>query len=271
MSKTSKKTISSFKKNNKSLDNVKDKDEFKVNYYKKRRKKRSSVFLPSQKEKTYYKHLSDCEGILRGHPAFLLGNAPSISDKKLQLVDKYFTIGINRIFYIYSPTVLIWQDIGLWKTNKKDIIKSKSVKMCRDISDPRKIYLNFKLAQDPFKFKMTPHRLHGRGNTGLLAAEMAVSLGCSSLILIGMDGKYDKKGKTDFYGKNDDHGPKTVLQFQKSMDWLEKNCPIPIYNCSKNKFWPEQKLADVIDKIQPPKGNKKYFREKFLKDKNAKR
>ena len=183
----------------------------------------------------------------------------------MSLLNNYFTIGINRIFYIYGSTILIWQDINLWAQNKKDIIKSKSIKICRDISDPRKIYLNFKLAQDPFKFKRTPDKLHGRGNTGLLAAEMAVALGCSCLILIGMDGKYDKEGKTDFYGNNLDHGPNTVLQFKNSLKWLKNNCPVPIYNCSKNKFWPKIKLEKAIKEVDSPKCNRKYFINLFKK------
>jgi len=46
---------------------------------------------------------------LKGNPVFLLGNGPGVTKRNLSLLDDYFTIGINRIFYIYEPTILFWQ------------------------------------------------------------------------------------------------------------------------------------------------------------------
>jgi hypothetical protein len=44
-------------------------------------------------------------------PAFIVGNGPSLNDIDVSILeDTYFTIGINRAFYLLDPTILIWQD-----------------------------------------------------------------------------------------------------------------------------------------------------------------
>lgn len=208
-----------------------------------------------------YKPLSEWSGLLDNHTAFILGNAPSISDQDLNLLKPYFTIGINRIYYIHTPVVLIWQDIELWTSEKKNIIKQKSIKVCNHTSDPTKSFLNFKVKIGKLKFGSNPSVLHGTGNTTALAVQLAVNLGCSNIVLLGTDCKYGKKNKTNFYGNNKDHKSYTLQMCNESMEWIRDNCPIPIYNCSKNKLWPKENLSDVIKEIQPKKMNmKKYIR-----------
>ena len=219
----------------------------------------------AKKEKGKYLKLSKWKNLLKGHPAFILGNGPSISGCDLSLLDNYFTIGINRIFYIYTPVVLFWQDIGMWKTDKDNILKCKSIKVCRDLSDPRKMFVNFKLGLNPLRFTNNPSKYYGRGNTGALAVQMAVSLGCSSVVLLGTDCKYDKKGNTDFYGKNKDHSPMTLSRCYDAMKWVKKKCPIPVYNCSRIDLWPRRKLEDVINEIGPEQLKRKSLEKIFLK------
>lgn len=212
-----------------------------------------------------YKPLSKWKNLLKGQPAFILGNGISISKQPLTILDPYFTLGINRIFYIYDPTVLIWQDVALWKTNRDDILTSRAIKVSRDLSDPRKYFLNYKLAQDPPKFKRKPEHLHGRGNTGGISIQFAVALGCSSVVLLGMDCKYGSKGKTDFYGKNKDHTEYTLSMCRRTMRWARKHCPIPIYNCSNIDLWPKRELKDVVKELKPKKLGRKYFQKLFSK------
>jgi len=205
-----------------------------------------------------YKKLSKWKNILKGHTVFLLGNSPSIVKHDLSLLNNYFTIGINRIFFIYEPTVLFWQDRQMWITDKKNLIKCKSIRVCRDLADPRDMFLNFKLGLNPFRFTMKPQQMYGRGNSGAVAASFAVSMGCSSIVILGMDCKYSK-GKTDFYGNNKDHTKYTLNRCREAMEWLKKKCPVPIYNCSKIDLWPQRKLPDVINEIKPKKCDKRFF------------
>ncbi len=214
--------------------------------------------------KSIYKPISKWKNILEGHVAFLLGNAPSISKQNLDILKPYFTIGVNRILYIYTPTILIWQDIQMWNSEKKKIANNKSLRICNNVSDPRKAFVNFKVKSGNFKFGNNPSILHGTGNTIALAAQLAINLGCSDIVLLGTDCKY-QKGKTDFYGTNKDHKSYTLKMCDTAMRWMKNNCPIPIHNCSTNKLWPQENLVDVINKLEPKKSSRKKYIGKFKK------
>jgi hypothetical protein len=215
-------------------------------------------------EKNKYKILSKWEGLLRGHTAFILGNAPGVEEQDLKSLDPYFTIGINRIFYIYDPTILLWQDRQIWNSNKKILLKQKAIKVCATQADPRKYFLNFTVKSGYFHFNNDPSVLYGKGNTGAIAAQFAVALGCSNIVLLGMDCKYGSKGKTDFYGKNKDHKPYTLKMCRGAMKWLKDNCPVAIYNCSDNELWPTRKLSTVIKEINPPMIGREEYRRIFV-------
>lgn len=216
-------------------------------------------------DKKRYKILSQWNNLLVGHTAFILGNAPGIENQNLNLLDNYFTIGVNRIFYIYDPTILIWQDRQVWNGDKKSLLKQKAIKVCGSKADPRNYFLNFRVKLGPFRFGVNPSILHGTGNTTALAAQLAVSLGCSNIVLLGTDCKYGAKGKTDFYGKNKDHKPYTLKMCRGAMKWMRDTCPVTIYNCSSNKFWESQKLVNVINEIQPSKLSRESYRKVFLR------
>ncbi len=210
-----------------------------------------------------YKSMSEWRNLLKGEVAFLLGNSPSISKQKLELLEPYFTIGVNRIFYIFAPTILMWQDIQMWNREKKDIVKQKSIRVCTKISDPRDTFLHFKIKQGGFKFDNNPNIFNGTGNSGIIAAQLAVNLGCSALVILGMDCKYTKKYRTDFYGRNRDHKPYTLEMCREAMETLRNVCPVPVYSCCKNKLWKERKLSDVIKILNPKKRNRKQYIEIF--------
>lgn len=212
-----------------------------------------------------YKSLRECYNILEGEPAFLLGNAPSMVNHDFNLIQDYFSIGINRIFYLFEPTILLWQDIEMWKHHRRDIFKCKSIRISRDNSDPHNMFLNFKLKYNPPRFTDDPSVLYGRGNSGMLAAQLAYAFGCSSLIILGMDCKYEKD-RTNFYGKNKDHKPYTLKMCRGAIEWIKKECPLPIYNCSDNQLWERISLEDAIKKSNPTPKGKKYFLELFKKE-----
>ncbi|MHA1469339.1 MAG: hypothetical protein ACTSSP_02115 [Candidatus Asgardarchaeia archaeon] len=210
-----------------------------------------------------YKSLSGWNGLLKGHVAFILGNAPSIAREDLKLLNPYFTIGTNRIFYIYDPTVLLWQDKQVWNSDKKNIIRQQAIKMSSSTGDPGRIFINFRVLDTEFTFGSNIGVLHGKGNTGVLAVQVAVALGCSDIVLLGTDCKYGKGRKTDFYGKNRDHKPYTLKMCKAAMKWVDENCPVPIHNCSDNRLWDKEKLSDVIKKLKPKKMDRNQYRKIF--------
>ena len=215
--------------------------------------------------KKSYKELSQWANLLGGHTAFILGNAPGVDKQNLSLLDDYFTIGVNRIFYIYDPTILIWQDRQVWQGDKKSLLKQKAIKVCESKADPKKYFLNFRAKTGPFRFGHDPAILYGSGNTTALAVQFAVSLGCSNIVLLGADCKYGNNGKTDFYGKNKDHKPYTLKMCRGAMKWLKVFCPVTIYNCSGNDLWETQSLYKVIKKLKPPQLNREAYRKVFYK------
>lgn len=226
---------------------------------------KTSVNKTNIGDKKKYITLSKWKMLLNGHTAFILGNSPGIDKQNLRLLDPYFTIGINRIFYIYDPTILMWQDRQVWNGDKKIILKQKAIKVCNSAAEPKKYFLNFKVKRGLFQFGTNPSVLHGWGNTSALAVQFSVALGCSNIVLLGTNCKYGAKGKTDFYGKNKDHKPYTLRMCNEAMRWIKENCPVPIYNCSDNKLWDTQELSKVIKTIQPKKLNREQYRRIFIK------
>lgn len=229
---------------------------------------KSPDIFKRSKAYTVYKPLEEWTGLLKGYPAFVLGNSPSLSNYNIKLLDSYFTIGINRIFYVFDPTIHIWQDRKIWRDHNGDILKQKSIKLSKESSDPEKLFINFKHQGGDFKIIPNSYYLCGIGNTGALAAQLAINLGCSSLVLLGMDCKYSDKGDTDFYGKNKDHKTYTLRFCNKGMEWLKKSCPVPIYSCGDSPLWPKIGLEDVIEKISPEKKDREFFDNIFRKKTN---
>jgi len=223
------------------------------------RLKNRKVLAKQRRSQRYI--IKDWVGKLQDVPAFVLGNGPSIKDESLKMLENYFTVGINRIFYLFDPTILLWQDIGLWNTEHQRLHNLQCLKICREISDPRHIYYNFYLRGGPFKFENKTHILTGRGSTGPIAVELAVALGCKPVIVLGMDCKAID-GKTDFYGNNPHHRVWTLDNCLKGLEFLKKECPVPIINCSDNEVLGERKsLPDVLSLI-----DKKYAigRQKYV-------
>lgn len=203
-------------------------------------------------------------GRMAGIPCFLLGNAPSINDINLTLLDDYFTIGINRIFYVYDPTVLIWQDLALWVQEKKKIIACKAIKYSRFGADTKGGFYNFKLGGRDARLTTNPSILHGRGSSGSITYQFARSLGCDPIILVGMDcahGEVNGGKVTDFYGNNKMHKPHTIPACIKGLKFIKNNHKDKIlYNCSYTNVFPERlTIEEVIEKLP----DRRYSREEL--------
>lgn len=215
-----------------------------------------------------YKKLKDWQHVLEWkEPVFILGNGPSLNDIDLSILDSYFTLGINRIFKKYSPTVLFWQDSDVWNTCSNAIIKEDSIKVCRrgvtGNKESKYDFLTFEL-RGKRKFEWPEicrtNILIGRDITMNIASQFAIGMGASALVLLGADCKY-KDGKTNFYGKNKRHSSTMLPRCINILEKIKANSPIPIYNCSLNECWRQRTLDSAIEELSPPKRNKAYYKK----------
>lgn len=187
------------------------------------------------------------KGKLPGVPCFILGNAPSLSDHPIHKLDGYFSIGVNRIFKRIEPTILLWQDIALYYTSRKELVKVKSILFSRDIADPRSIAYHFKLLNGMYKITNNPTVLAGRGNSAPLAFQLAYCLGCNPIILIGCDCLY-RGDKTDFYGVNKDHNQNTLSNCSVGLNWIKGfSGEREVVSCSESVTFPDiMSLDDLL-------------------------
>jgi len=219
-----------------------------------------------------YKPLEQWNGILKGeHPVFILGNGPSLTDNDLSLLDPYLTIGINRVFTAYDPTIIFWQDRTVWFTSKKSIQKTKSIKVTRKGMVKPKLfpdYLFFILQgnrRTPYPEQCQTTKLAGQNITSGVATQFADALNPSHIIFLGIDCQF-RDGKTDFYGNNRFHRDDMRERCMEISNGVKKSCKVPIYNCGLNSCWRTTKLEDVIEEIRPPKQDREYFNNIFRKE-----
>jgi len=207
---------------------------------------------------------------LAGVPCFLIGNSPSLNKINLSLLENCFTIGINRAFLAIDPTILIWQDYALWHQHKKKLKKIEAIKYCRKGACTTNQFWFFNMSGRNSQITMDPSHLYGRGSSGPLSYQLAYALGCDPIVLLGMDCKNDKKGNTDFYGKNPMHREHTLPSCVRGLKWIKKNkFKKTIYNCSKNNVFEKRFTLEEVLKICGDKviiDRNKIFKKLIKKD-----
>lgn len=188
---------------------------------------------------------------LSGTPAFILGNGPSLTDEDTDPLRHYLTIGINRAFLVVDPTILIWQDVELWYTERKRLPPLQALKVCKTEADPQNRFAHFKVSGQAWRLPTSPGHLHGSGSTGPLAVQFAHALGCDPIVLLGMDCK--PRGKaTDFYGRNPHHKSHTMKRCADGLNWISSAVTDrTILSCSDNDVWPRTPLSEVIASLDP--------------------
>lgn len=189
-------------------------------------------------------------GRFLGETTFIIGNGPSLLENNLKLIDNFFSIGLNRAFFVMLPKILLWQDESLYKDCYNDIRKLPCAKVTKESVDFENVFTHFVLQHGCFSFGKDPGVLYGGGSTAALAIQMAVSMGFSSIVLLGCDCSY-KDGKTDFYGENKNHTTSTVGNFLAAMEWASRECPVEIVNCGDTPYWPRTSLERAIKKLKP--------------------
>lgn len=208
-------------------------------------------------------NLRKWRNIMHGHPCFIIGNAPSVLEHDFSLLTNFFTIGINKAYELIDPTILFWQDPEFWKDNYIDVLSLQAIKVAKYSANPRQIALSFTMNGNSPKWPQRCDRLHGYGSSGFLAAELAVCMGFTKLVLIGMDCKKSKNGDTDFYGVNTYHKPHTLRNCSRGLKWIKEECPVEVYSCGYDGLWPYEDLKKVVDSLLEWEQDREWYKSKL--------
>lgn len=238
--------------------------------------------------------MKNWKNILKDEPCFLLGCGPSLEVNHMHKLKGLFTIGINRIFLAYDPIILFWQDKMVWLERSQVIENTNAIKLCPHVKikdkydhvkkrtlkkliqnkDNRKDFVECAIQIEDKIYVDKGHQdkngkfVFYRSNksvvsTGALAVQLAVYMGCSPIILVGMD--CCKRGvKTNFYGRNKHHSWLSMDICKRSMNWLKQEVDrtkIDIINCGDNGLWKKYKLSEMIKQYN----DKKSTNEKLIK------
>ncbi len=200
-----------------------------------------------------------------GVPVFILGNGPSLNDIDPNILENCFTIGINRSFKKVESTILMWQDLELWFTERYNLIHLNSYKVCSANADPQNRFLHFKIQHGNYFLPTDTTVLYGKGSTIPLAVQFAYILGCDPIILLGADCK-ERDGITDFYGNNSFHNPRTMHQCVNGLQWIKEEVSKhrKVISCGDNDIFEKSNFIDVYNNINSIYKQRKEYWFQFL-------
>jgi len=205
----------------------------------------------------------------KGRRCFILGGGPSLSGFDYSRLDGELTIGINRVFNNYSPTMIYCMDTPLytsiisgklneytgeeikkkWETypgikvfispmNKFDFEKNDSIYLVKRLQE-KKISLNIN------------DGIYPGDNSGFGAIMLAIALGCREIYLLGFDMKLTGNKthyhngypgqKIDKLGAKLEEYRKTFFNFKTKFDILG----IDVINTNKDSALSIYKYKDI--------------------------
>lgn len=220
------------------------------------------------RQKKEYLSPSNWAGKFKNIPCFIMGNGPSINDiPDFSVFDSYLTVGINRIFLKYDPTILLWQDMALWIQHHNEVVQTKALKYVRRGADTCGGFYAFSLSGGIPKLTDRIDTLYGRGSSGTIAWQFVNCLGCDPVVLLGMDCTYRNK-MTDFYGSNPMHKPHTLPNCTKGLQFINSTKQNKtIISCSDNNVFQKQSLEEafkIIKEVHPETYNRQKLYDILL-------
>lgn len=181
-------------------------------------------------------------------PAFVLGNGPSLPVEHLHLLDGQFSCGVNRIARAYEPTAVLWCDKEIWEEERGLLEHNSSLLVTTIRNHPRrgKPHYCVKLCRSS-EDRGNPAHFCASGSSGTAAARWALALGFSPVYLLGMSGEYAEDGRTNFWGRNERHGPKVRKMFADELAKLQEQYQHHVWRTDDPQDWalgPERSKSD---------------------------
>lgn len=175
----------------------------------------------------------------KGKPCVVIGGGPSLQDFDWELLRGWRTIGVNRVYEKFDPTIIFSMDTRFLRwimeekygdEARKKFVASKAYKvwLCTyNCKLPLEIYIvkvweNYSRGFRAFPETMRNGIGHGN-NSGYGALNLAVCLGADPIYLLGFDMQYlktDPKDVTQYRthwheGHPQPHKPDTVIRFRE--------------------------------------------------------
>jgi len=179
------------------------------------------------------------DGSWKNKPCFIIGGGPSLKDFDWSLLKGKRTIGINRAFEKFEPTIMFSMDMRYlkWVLNDKygDAVRDRffslrsyRVWLCTytvklpDYIYIVKVYKHYRAGLRAFTNSLKDGIGHGN-NSGYAALNIAACLGANPIYLLGFDCKFNN-GRTHWHeGHPVPQSEKVVNDFVR---FFEKAAPI---------------------------------------------
>lgn len=148
-------------------------------------------------------------GLWEGKRCFVIAGGPSVADYDLSLLDNELTIGINRVYETFYPTILFAMD-GTFHKNILQGVYGDEAKVRFNNYQGLKLWMdisNHKLISDVFFIRGMgrtgisydlKHGLYHGNNSGFGALNLAIALKANPIYLIGYDMKF-RDGKSHYH------------------------------------------------------------------------
>lgn len=170
-----------------------------------------------------------------GKPAFLIGGGPSLKGFDWRRLKGKRTIGINRAFEKFDPTIIFSMDTRYldWVERnvyghavKMKLLKSAAYKVwqCTYIASlPAfifivKVWRDYQQGARAFTSSMKDGLGHG-DNSGYAALNLACCLGANPIYLLGFDGKHEENATHWHEGHPSKQLPAQLVKFGKFFAW----------------------------------------------------
>lgn len=210
----------------------------------------------------------------KGQPCFVVGGGPSLLNFNWESLKGRRTIGVNRAFEKFDPTIIFsmdtrflnWLMNGVYATNISDggasyekFKESKAYKVwlaTYRLSLPEdffiiKVRLNYDFGKWAFTFTMKDGIGHG-DNSGYAALNLAVCLGADPIYLLGFDCKHEN-GRTHWHKghpiKQKAETAENFVKFFSKAAALIKPRGINIINLNPDSAlncWPKMPAEEIL-------------------------
>lgn len=167
-------------------------------------------------------------GSWAGHPAVCVASGPSMIGFDYSKIGGMKSIGVNREFEFFDPTIMLWADTNFYRWLMKGEYGQEALKKFREFKNYKAWLLSCELGIDDgifaipmcrdyvyslnnFSMNLSEGICHGN-NTGYAALNLAYLLGASPIYLLGYDMGSNVPGRVHHHSGHPTRHSKQVFE-----------------------------------------------------------